>query len=299
MSIVTNLMRTHMKLLSPFLKRGDIASARRLQERMGSIMAMVYEKEVGPPETITFPHFTAAWTKPKEPPEHGVCMYFHGGGYVAGDLEYALGFGTTLAMSTKRRVLCPDYRLAPEHPFPAAVDDALTAYCYLLQHGYSGSDIILVGESAGGGLIYSLALRLIQEKLPLPAGIVALCPWTDLTLSGTSYTTNVKTDLSLSPEMLAFYSDAYIGQDKKNPIASPLFANLEQMPPSLIYAGGDELLLSDAVRMADALKKQGASVQLHVEPDMWHGYMLYGIAEARKALDSIALFIHGQLQETE
>ena len=280
-----------MKVLSPLVKKGDMESARRLQKKMGELMAFIRKRENLPGTLVSFRDFNACWTSPLPEQKKGAVIYFHGGGYVAGDLDYAMGFGTVLSLETKRRVICPDYRLAPENPFPAAVYDAIRTYRYLLEQGYGGNEIVLAGESAGGGLIFALVSALKALDMPLPAGLVALSPWTDLTMSGASIEDNKSSDLTLSKEMIRFYSDSYAKDDKRNPFVSPLFADLAGFPPCLIYAGGDELVLSDSVNMAAALKGHGVKCSLHIEPKMWHGYVLYGIPEARRALAQISSFI--------
>ena len=159
-------------------------------------------------------------------------LYLHGGGYTCGGLDYALGFGSTLADESGAKVFCAAYRLAPEAPFPAAVEDALESYRYLLDKGYAPKKICLCGESAGGGLCFSLCLRLKELGLPLPGSVIAISPWTDLTLSGESFRTNLERDVSLSQEQLAFYTRCYT-QEPQTPLASPLFGDLTGLPPSL------------------------------------------------------------------
>ena len=220
-----------------------------------------------------------------------VILYLHGGAYVAGDIQYARGFAGVLAAETNRRVLSIAYRLAPEAPFPAAVDDAVTAYKYLLDHGYTAQNISLVGESAGGGLIYCLCLRLKQKKMPLPAALVAISPWTDLTFSGESYRLNDKKDPSLSEDVLREHAAAYAPGQEKNPLVSPVFGDLRHFPPSLLFAGGDELLLDDARMLADRLIQNGSPCELVVEEGLWHVYVLFRIPEAKKAILKIADFL--------
>ena len=244
-------------------------------------------------DTMAIGNYEAVWASPKEEPNSGVILYLHGGGYCAGNLQYAEGVGSTLSGTTNRRVFCPAYRLAPEHPCPAALEDALHAYEYLLLKDYSGGEIVLCGESAGGGLVYCLMQMLIQNALPLPAGIVAISPWTDLTLSGASINDNRDTDPTLTRELLEFYVKSYCTEEMQpgNPLVSPLFAELYGFPPSLIFAGGDELVLTDAVRMHERLLSFGASSRLSVEPGLWHSWPLYHIKESREALKYISDFV--------
>ena len=156
-----------------------------------------------------FGPFQGAWIMPKDERRQGVVLYLHGGGYTCGNLDYAKGFAATLADECGVRVFCAAYRLAPEDRFPAALDDALVSYQYLLSKGYPANQILLCGESAGGGLIYCLCLRLKQRKLPLPCGLIGISPWTDLTGSGQSYIDNRDIDPSMTPELLQFYAACY------------------------------------------------------------------------------------------
>ena len=152
------------------------------------------------------------------------------------------------------------------------------SYQYLLSKGYSPSQILLCGESAGGGLIYALCLKLKQMRLPLPCGLVGISPWTDLTQSGATFAENREKDPSLSKELLDFYSTCY-AQDPKDPLCSPLFGDLKGLPPSLLFAGGDEILLDDARRLHERLLQAGCKSTLHIAPERWHAYVLYCLAE--------------------
>ena len=151
--------------------------------------------------------FSAAWVLPRDLRREGVALYLHGGGYTCGSLEYARGFGSALADECGTRVFCCASRLAPEHPFPAAVEDALESYQYLLNKGYTR--ITLCGESAGGGLCYALCLRLKELKLPLPCCILAISPWVNLTNTGASYETNAESDPTLTKAILDYYARCY------------------------------------------------------------------------------------------
>ena len=224
-----------------------------------------------------------------------IVLYLHGGGYVAGDLEYARGFGSVLAAKNNVRVFCAAYRLAPEHPFPAALEDALAAYQLLLDTGYEGRQIMLCGESAGGGLIYSLAVRLKELGMPLPGGLIAISPWSDLTASGKSYQKNREKDPTMQEARLRFYAECYT-DEPANPLVSPLFADLNGMPPSLIFVGGDEIMLDDAALLHQKLLDAGCESLLTVTPDMWHGYILYGVSEAKRDLETIRHFLYEHLR---
>ncbi|MEG2083577.1 MAG: alpha/beta hydrolase, partial [Oscillospiraceae bacterium] len=243
-----------------------------------------------------FDNFKAAVITPKEFfDEDRALLYLHGGAYVAGGIEYSLGFGSVLAARSGMTTLCAAYRLAPEHVFPCAIDDALEAYERLLSKGYSPDNISFVGESAGGGLLFALLLRLKDEGKPMPRSTVALSPWTDLTLSLPSYTENADVDPTLSLESLKFCARLYASYDLDNPYVSPLYGNLAGLPRSLIIAGSCELLLDDAREMAKKLSASGCDCTLVISEGMWHVFPLFGVPESRAALDNIDSF----LKETE
>ena len=241
----------------------------------------------------SFERFEGAWLIPRDERRSGVILYLHGGGYTCGDLDYAKGFGATLADECGSAVFCAAYRLAPESPYPAAVEDALEAYRYLLEKGYTPEQIVLCGESAGGGLICALCLRLKELGMEMPAGLIGISPWTDLTCSGETYEENREADPSLTEELLQFYADCYTGgvTSKEKPLVSPLFGALEGLPPSAIFVGTHEVLLDDSTVMAERLREAGVKCELHVARGMWHVYPLYGVREARMAMRRIHAFI--------
>lgn len=290
-SPVSVLVREEIRLLKPFIGRMSIPRARAFQDAMGEMGAKSVAERVAF-EPVEMDGFEACFALPKDEPDpKRVVLYLHGGGYVAGNLKYARGFAGILAGHTRRRVLAVAYRLAPEHPFPAALDDALAAYRCLLDAGYDAAHISFAGESAGGGLIFCLCLRLKELGLPLPAALVGISPWTDLTFGGASYRANEKKDPSLSEKALRTHAKAYADGQQTNPLVSPIFGDLGGMPPSLLLAGGNELLLDDAVTLAACLTGSGCRCELDVEEGLWHVYVLFGIPEARAAMEKIASFL--------
>ena len=289
MAMSASTIRSQLRLLQPLLKSCSLDTIRKGQNKIGELMEFRCRSQVLTKEH-PFPLFTGAWVLPRDERRQGVILYLHGGGYTCGGLEYAKGFGSTLAVQTGAKVFCAAYRLAPEHPFPAAVEDALESYRYLLSKGYEPGHICLCGESAGGGLCYSLCLQLRREGLPLPGSIVAISPWTDLTASGESYETNRTADPSMTLEALDFYASCYTA-DRTDPLVSPLFGDLTAMPPSLLLAGGDEIMRSDAQLLHEKLLRLGNVSQLIVRPERWHGYVLYGLAEDAGDMDAICRFL--------
>ncbi|MBQ7415815.1 MAG: alpha/beta hydrolase fold domain-containing protein [Oscillospiraceae bacterium] len=290
MPLSAKTIRTQLAVMRPLLEGCSLEMLRKGQNMIGDLMGM---KERG--QVVVKPHhfekFEAAWVVPKDERRQGVILYLHGGGYTCGELEYAQGVGALLAAYSGNRVFCPAYRLAPEHRFPAAVEDALESYKYLLSKGYAPERITLCGESAGGGLCYSLCQLLRQEGLAMPACIIAISPWTDLTASGASYEENRDVDPSMTAKMLNFYADCYT-DDRTDPLVSPLFADLSDMPPSLIFVGGDEIMRSDADALHEKLCAAGRESRLVVAPDRWHGYLLYGIVEDEADLTRMNRFLN-------
>jgi epsilon-lactone hydrolase len=221
-------------------------------------------------------------------------LFLHGGGYVTGSPALYRHFTWRIATAARARVLAIDYRLAPEHPFPAALDDALAAYRWLLAGTAQPQRTAVIGDSAGGGLALALLLRLRDDGLECPAAAVALSPWTDLALTGTSLSLNAKSDPMINVAGARLFADCYLaGADPRNPYASPLYGNPAGLPPALIHVGSDEILHDDAVRMAENLRAARCQVQIEVWPRMPHGWHLFApvLPEARTAIARIGAFV--------
>lgn len=223
----------------------------------------------------------------------GAFLHLHGGGYVMGDPAGSRGFTTALAQATRAKVISLDYRLAPDHPYPAAVEDALGAYAALLRTT-PVSGIAIGGESAGGGLTIAVLLAIRDAGLPMPACALAMSPWVDLTCSGASYASCADRDPLLTRRVLLEMADEYLcGHDPRTPKASPLFTNLAGLPPLLIQVGADEVLLDDAVALARRAEAIGVSVTLEVWPDMIHVWQMFAgaLPEADEAIRRCAAFL--------
>ena len=222
-----------------------------------------------------------------------VILYCHGGGYSTGSRVYARTLTTKLAMSTSMDVLSFDYRLAPEHPYPAATEDAMKVWNYLMLLGYGARDVILAGDSAGGNLALSLALQLKAQKRLLPRGLILMSPWTDLTASGQSHETKAAIDPVLNAGYLAEMTGNYAAKEKLNdPFISPLFGDYEGFPPVYIQVGENEVLLDDSVMLYRKLLHANVSVRLDRFPGMWHVFQMSPFKTAYEAMDKNAEFIY-------
>jgi acetyl esterase/lipase len=225
-------------------------------------------------------------------PDAGL-LYLHGGAYAVGSFSTYRHFTWRIGRAARARVLAIDYRLAPEHRFPAALDDALAAWRWLLDRGTDPKRMLVAGDSAGGGLALALLLKLRDDGLPLPAGAVALSPWTDLAGTGETIATNAARDPMLVASETARLARSYLGEaDARNPYASPLYGDPHGLPPTLIQVGSDEILRDDAVRMAEKMKAAGCDVELQVWPQMPHVFQLLAavMPEAQAAVAEIGRF---------
>ncbi len=224
-------------------------------------------------------------------------LYFFGGGFVLGSPDTRRKTAGHLAVVAKARVLVPNYRLAPEHPFPAAVDDSVRAYQWLLDHGGEPSKTIVAGDSAGGGLAVSTAIALPDRHLPMCAGIVALSPWADLTCSGESITSRAAADIECTRAGLLEMAGSYMdGADPSQPLASPVFADFAGLPPLLCVVGGDEILLDDAIRLVRNAGTAGVDATLFIAAGMQHVFPIWAGAfpEADAAIALIGNWVRAR-----
>ena len=222
-----------------------------------------------------------------------VILHCHGGGYSTGSSLYARTLTTKLASSTSMDVICFDYRLAPENPYPAASEDAMKVWNYLMLLGYGARDIIVTGDSAGGNMALALLLRLKQEERLLPRGLVLMSPWTDLTSSGESFGAKAELDPVLDREYIDRMANAYAGgTDLENPFISPLFGDFKGFPPTYIQVGDNEILLSDSERLYERMLKAHVSAKLEVFEGMWHVFQMSPFKAAGEAMDKNAEFIY-------
>lgn len=307
-----SFIRSQLNILKPFLAKWSLSTMRRAQESVNLLTSASYKDAVRV-EQVKVGDMRGAMLTPKEELLGGVVLFMHGGGYCCGGMDYALSFASMLSAKCGIRVFTYEYRLAPEHPFPAALDDTMDAYGYLLSSGYEPSRILLCGESSGGGLCYSLCQKLRDKGRTMPAGIVAISPWTDLSLCSQSYTINEKIDPLMTVERLKYFADSYLygasvgsrskfypntnpdkdsdDRAKRDPKISPLFDSKEKMPESLIFVGSDEIMYDDAVLMHQGLVDAGCKSELVIGHDLWHDFVLYDLPDRAGDFDKIFKFI--------
>ena len=222
-----------------------------------------------------------------------VVLYFHGGGYVMGSALSHRALTERLAVAVGGRVLAVNYRLAPEHPFPAATDDALASYRWLLGQGVAPSNIVVAGDSAGGGLTIAALVAIRDAGEPLPACAIAISPWVDMEGLGESMITKAAVDPMVQKAALAMLAPMYLnGHDPRTPLAAPLYADLSGLPPILIQVGSEEPLLDDSNRLAEKIEQAGSQVTLEVWPDMIHVWHLFApmLDKGQEAIERMATF---------
>ncbi|MGM0766856.1 MAG: alpha/beta hydrolase [Pseudomonadota bacterium] len=218
----------------------------------------------------------------------GIVLYFHGGGYIIGSAATHRGITGHLARASGRPVVAPDYRLAPEHPYPAAVDDAEAVYEGLLREGYKPGSIAIAGDSAGGGLTVALAMRLRDKGRPLPATLAVMSPWVDLTHE---HLYSPEREPVLQSRWIDKAARLYCGPESPtNPFISPVFGDLSGLPPLLIQVGSEEILLNDAQRLAEAARQQGVETTLEIYNSLWHVFQVHAgqLDRATQSLNGIA-----------
>ena len=224
-----------------------------------------------------------------------IILYLHGGAYTRGSPKSHRAFVAKLSKITDSQAFTIDYRLAPENPFPAAIEDTIKAYQGIIaENQVSQSNIIIAGDSAGGGLAITSVLKMKEEEIPLPAAVVCISPWTDLTLSGKTYSTNEESDLLLTYDEIRTAAEMYAGEkDKKNPLISPIFADLEGFPPLFIQVGESEMLYDDGIILGKNAKKAGIKVEVDIWEKMIHSFQLMNdfLPEGKKATEKIGSFI--------
>jgi epsilon-lactone hydrolase len=265
-------------------------------ERMRAAMEKVSERVARDVkcESVSAGGVPAEWIVPPEAADDRVILYLHGGGYVMGSINTHRAMIARIARASHAKALALDYRMAPEHPFPAAVDDACAAYRWLIAQEYKPGRIVIAGDSAGGGLTLATLLALRDSGAPLPAAAVPISPWTDLEGTGASVETRAGADPMVDKEGLLRMGRMYIGdRNPKNPLASPIYADYKGLPPMLIQVGDAEILLDDATRVAERAQAAGVKVELEAWPEMFHVWHVFAkiLPEGQQAIDRIGEYV--------
>jgi monoterpene epsilon-lactone hydrolase len=245
-------------------------------------------------EKIQLNNISAEWVFANEAREDRAILYLHGGGYNFCSPNTHRALSAYISMASRAKVLLLDYHLAPEHRFPAALEDATLTYRWLLKNGFSDKNIALAGDSAGGGLAIATSVSLRDDGNPPPSSIACISPWTDLTMSGDSIKSHAVIDPMLNLQSMILMASNYIGEnDPRHPLISPIYANLHGIPPTLIHVGSDEMLLDDSRRMAEKAKGAGVDVTLKIYDKMWHVWHLNAklMPEAKNAVKEFGSYI--------
>jgi monoterpene epsilon-lactone hydrolase len=247
-------------------------------------------------EAVSADGVPCEWIIPANGPGNRVLLYLHGGGFVYGLTPQHLQMAAYLAQQLEMHILMVDYRLAPDYPYPVALDDCVAVYHWLLKQGFLSQNIVLAGDSAGGNLTITSLMSLRDRGDPLPAAAACLSPVTDFTDNKMDLRKGFKDPL-LPPKATRFYTEAYVGKhNAHDPLISPVFGNWTGLPPLLVHVGEDEILREDAVRAAALAKAAGVNVRLEVYPRMWHVWQLFlSLPQARQSLDDIAQFLRSHL----
>jgi epsilon-lactone hydrolase len=248
-------------------------------------------------EAVSAGGVPAEWIVPPNAANDRVILYLHGGGYVMGSINTHRAMVARIARASQARALAIDYRMGPEHPFPAAVEDVTAAYRWLLTQGYKPGKIVISGDSAGGGLTLATLIALRDAGTALPAAAVPISPWADLEGTGASVKTRAAIDPMVDQPGLLRMAKMYAGDhDPKNPLISPIHADYRGVPPMLIHVGDAEILLDDSTRVADRAKAAGVKVELEAWPEMFHVWHVFAkiLPEGQQAIDRIGSYILAQ-----
>lgn len=324
---VNQNMMVLIRKVHGMIDKPDIEKHRQSQDHVGALLGNVKDMLI---RSVDIQGMDGEWISVNRAHmKKYIILYCHGGGYSTGSRLYARTLTTKLASSTSMDVLSFDYRLAPEHPYPAAMEDAMAAWDYLMLLGYGARDVIIAGDSAGGNMALSLVLKLKEQGRLLPRGLVLMSPWTDLTSSGKTHKTKAEVDPVLDAEylerMIGNYIPGYRKQeekntekdmekgtkngeetglrvqeesagekilDLKNPMISPLFGDFAGFPPTYIQVGENEILLSDSVMLHKRLVQENVSVKLDIFKGMWHVFQMSPLKTAYDAMDKNAEFIY-------
>jgi epsilon-lactone hydrolase len=289
------LVRQYLQMAKANQTAGaDIEAARQGLEALSALTPVAPDILV---EKTNIDGIPSEWVTAPNALEDRVFLYLHGGAYIMGSCNTHRYLASKLSRSTEARVIVPEYRLAPEHPFPAALEDAVRVYRWLISSGCSPDKIVIGGDSAGGGLTLATLLSLRDAGDPLPSLAVLLSPWTDMEGTGESMETRASFDPWLSPEATRLTPSLYIRDlDPRHPLVSPIYADLTGLPPMIVQVGKDEILLSDSARLVDRARAAGVEVDFKIWDDMWHVFQTFSIPEGQQAVDEIGEFVIHHLE---
>ena len=273
------------------LTEEDLKRQRSAMERAGKLAAPTSDVTV---DEFKVKNIACEWVRPDfaHNPQY-VILYAHGGGYTCGGLGYARILAAKLAVATGFSVVSFEYRLAPEHKYPAPLEDGMKIWNYLMDKGYSPDKVLLAGDSAGGNLVLCMTMKLIKEELLSPKGLILFSPWTDMTATAKSYEKYKEKDPILTKEYIEGVRDAFIGEDADYADSkySPLYGDFTSFPPTLIMVGKNELLLDDSVQLQKKIKNAGGEAIIDIEKDGWHVYQQMPLPIATRAMKRVADYV--------
>ncbi len=288
--LLTKFIRYFLQTQLSGWSEGTITEQRARQEKSARFFR--YPKQVQS-QVIYLAGVSSEWIENPDSTA-GTILYLHGGAYALGSVNTHRELIARLVISTRCKALAINYRRAPENPFPAALEDTLSAYQWLLSQGHDPSRIFIAGDSSGGGLAIAALLALRANDSPLPAGAFCLSPWLDLTLSGNTISKNARLDPLLSASILEVYASLYAGTSKAtDPLISPLFADLRNLPPIHLQSGANEILLDDSVRFYEKARQAGVDVTLKIWPELFHVFQLFSfLPETAESFKQVGIFVN-------
>lgn len=294
--------RIYRAIISWYLKRIDsrVLDVIKTRKRLDFFCGLAWKARRVSRRRATLAGLTAEWLVPRGANEDSVLLYWHGGAYVVGSIRSHRPLVSHIAKAAGVQAVLPEYRLAPEHRFPAAIEDAVRAYRQLLDDGFAPGKIVVGGDSAGGGLTVAMLLSLRDAGIPQPRASILLSPWLDLTGAGETMRTRRDADPLFNPDDIPHVVLQYCDEQQLGlPLVSPVFAEVAGLPPALIQVGGDEILLSDSERYAEKLRAAGTAVELEVWPGMWHVWQMFARMMPESRLANIALghYVRDRLAE--
>jgi acetyl esterase/lipase len=294
--IVRFMTRQYFKRISPY---ADVQKKRAAWNKLGAKSSVAKGVHV---RQATIESINCEWLVPESCEGAPVLYYLHGGAYLMGSTQTHRRMVSHIARASGTRALVPNYRLAPEHRFPAAIEDSTAVYRSLLKAGTDPAAMAIAGDSAGGNLTMATLLALRDAGDPLPTAVCLMSPWLDLAAEGESMDSRAKLDPWFRPEDIPEIVEKYCSKyDTKNPLVSPVYADPSNLPPTLIQVGDHEILLSDSTRMADKISEVGGYVTLQIWPDMWHVFQLFVglMPESKRAINDISIFLKQHLNQKQ